>query len=107
MKRKYIGWAAIVAVLVIVLIVIGYQIDVFGFNGYHTVTTATSHSGTSPATVTRTVVEVPAKSFWDWMQLLIVPLVLAVGGILFNLSLSRTEQANTQKRYENDQLITD
>src|SRR5258708_39778487 len=104
MKRKYIGWAAIIAALVIILIFVGYQIDVFGFNGYHTITIATSHIGTSPATVTKTEVEVPAKSFWDWMQLLIIPFVLAVGGILFNLSLSRTEQANTQKRYDNDQL---
>src|SRR5260221_13876200 len=110
MKRKYIGWAAIaaiIAILVIILIVVGYHVDTFGFDGSHIVTIATSHSGTSPAIVTRTVVEVPAKSIWDWMQLLIIPLVLAVGGILFNLSSSRTEQANTQKRYDNDQLITE
>src|SRR5260370_21996152 len=113
MRAKLIDWwqknrtrvivGVIIALLVLVLIRVGYLIDAIGFNGYHTVTIATSHSGTSPTTVTRTEVEVPAKSFWDWMQLLIVPLVLAVGGILFNLSTSRAEQANTQKRYENDQ----
>ena len=28
------------------------------------------------------------KTVWDWMELLIVPLVLAVGALLFNLSLN-------------------
>src|SRR5258707_10744725 len=83
MKRKYIGWAAMVAVLVIVVIVIEYLIDAFGFNEYHTVTIATSHSATSPATVTRTEVEVPAKSFWDWLQLLFIPAVLTLGAIWY------------------------
>src|SRR5260221_11503940 len=102
MKVKLINWwqrcrkrtviTAIIVLLAIGLIVVGYQIDVFGFNGYHTVTTATAHSGTSPATITRTEVEVPAKSFWDWLQLLIIPAVLAVGGYAFNFTVSRNEQ---------------
>ena len=33
------------------------------------------------------------KSLWDWFQLLIIPFVLAVGGYLFNLAVSRNEQA--------------
>ena len=28
------------------------------------------------------------KTAWDWMELLIVPVVLAVGALLFNLSLN-------------------
>src|SRR5260221_1604119 len=93
MKVKLINWwqrcrkrtviTAIIVLLAIGLIVVGYQIDVFGFNGYHTVTIATSHSGRSPATVTRTEVEVPAKSFWDWMQFLIIPGVLTLGAIWY------------------------
>jgi hypothetical protein len=35
------------------------------------------------------------KTLWDWLQLLIIPAVLAVGGYLFNLAVSRTEQQNT------------
>ncbi len=36
------------------------------------------------------------KTLWDWLQLLIIPAVLAVGGYLFNLTMSRTEQQNTR-----------
>src|SRR6266487_4686517 len=32
------------------------------------------------------------KTLWDWLQLLIIPTVLAVGGYLFNLTISRNEQ---------------
>ncbi len=32
------------------------------------------------------------KTFWDWMQLLIVPVVLSVGALLFNLATNRNEQ---------------
>ncbi|HCF87975.1 MAG TPA: hypothetical protein DEV72_22555, partial [Ktedonobacter sp.] len=41
------------------------------------------------------------------MGLLIVPVALAVVAFLFNLATSSTEQANTQKRYENDQQISE
>lgn len=34
----------------------------------------------------------PTKTLWDWMQLLIVPLVLALGAFLFNITTSRNEQ---------------
>lgn len=32
------------------------------------------------------------KTLWDWLQLLIIPAVLAVGGYLFNFTTSRTER---------------
>ena len=101
MRAKFIDWwwkyrkhIAIVAIIgfVVYLISVGYQIDATGFNGYHTVTTATAHSGKSPAIVTRTEVEVPAKPFWDWLQLLGIPLVLAFGALWFNRATSRNEQ---------------
>jgi len=38
----------------------------------------------------------PAKSLWDWMDLLIVPILLAVGAILYN----RVEKQNEQRRAE-------
>jgi hypothetical protein len=37
------------------------------------------------------------KTAWDWMQLLIVPVVLAVGALLFNLSLN-ARQLETEER---------
>jgi Pentapeptide repeats (8 copies) len=32
------------------------------------------------------------KTLWDWLQLLIIPAVLAVGGYIFNFTISRNEQ---------------
>src|SRR5690242_7395432 len=32
------------------------------------------------------------KTLWDWLQLLIIPAVLAVGGYLFNFTVSRNER---------------
>jgi uncharacterized protein YjbI with pentapeptide repeats len=41
----------------------------------------------------------PRKTLWDWMGLLIVPTVLAVGGVLY----SRTEKQNEQRRADDNQ----
>src|SRR5712692_7918174 len=45
------------------------------------------------------------KSLWDWLQLLIVPLVLAVVALVFQLANTRTERQVAQQRYEQDQQI--
>ncbi len=45
------------------------------------------------------------KSLWDWLQLLIVPLALAVVALVFQLTNTRTERQIAQKRYEQDQQI--
>ena len=38
------------------------------------------------------------KNLWDWLQLLIIPAVLAIGGYLFNYTTGRNErQANEQR----------
>ena len=45
------------------------------------------------------------KTLWDWLQLLIVPLVLAVIALLFNRATTRTEQKIAADRYEQDKEI--
>src|SRR5215472_14884172 len=45
------------------------------------------------------------KSLWDWLQLLIVPLALAVVALVFQLANTRTEHQIAQQRYEQDQQI--
>jgi ABC-type multidrug transport system fused ATPase/permease subunit len=45
------------------------------------------------------------KTLWDWLQLLIVPLVLAVIALTFQFANSRTEQQIAKQRYEQDQQI--
>lgn len=45
------------------------------------------------------------KTVWDWLQLLIVPFVLALVAIVFNQANTRTERQITQQRYEHDQAL--
>ncbi|HEX6480493.1 MAG TPA: pentapeptide repeat-containing protein [Ktedonobacteraceae bacterium] len=45
------------------------------------------------------------KTLWDWLQLLIVPLVLAVVALVFQIANTRTEQQIAKQRYEQDQQI--
>src|SRR6266487_5615358 len=45
------------------------------------------------------------KTLWDWLQLLIIPLALAVIALLFNLANSRTERQIAKDRYKQDQQI--
>lgn len=42
------------------------------------------------------------KTLWDWLQLLIIPAVLAVGGYVFNFTVSRNEQKSTQLRNQTE-----
>jgi uncharacterized protein YjbI with pentapeptide repeats len=45
------------------------------------------------------------KTLWDWLQLLLIPLVLAVGGYLFNLNVNRNEQRAAANRDQNEREI--
>ena len=106
--RKYWVVTTIIALVAMgVMIFLGYWFkwDWTGFNGYTQVTTAHTTSGPSAGTVVRTEVYQPGKALWDWLQLLIIPVVLAVGALLFNLATTRTEQKIATQRYEQDQQI--
>ena len=100
-----IGVIAIVLVVVISLIIAGYWFDWTSFNGYNKVTVTHLISGTNTGTSTRTEEYQPGKALWNWLQLLIIPLVLAIAALLFNLANTRTEQSIAAKRYEQDQEI--
>lgn len=45
------------------------------------------------------------KTVWDWLQLLIVPLVLAVVALSFQVANIRAERQIAKQRYEQDQQI--
>src|SRR5215470_18206464 len=77
--RVAIGVGGIILVVAIALIIAGYWFDWTGFNGYYQVTTAHTISGPSAGTVVRTEVSQPGKTLWDWLQLVIIPLVLTFG----------------------------
>ena len=45
------------------------------------------------------------KTLWDWLQLLIIPFVLAIGGYLFNFTTSSSAQKNAQARDQTERDI--
>ena len=91
--RVAIRVGAIVLVVVIVFIIIGYWFDWTGFNGYNQVTITRTISGSTAGTVTKAEVYQPGKGLWDWLQLLIIPVVIAIGGFWLNqLQKSREER---------------
>jgi uncharacterized protein YjbI with pentapeptide repeats len=47
------------------------------------------------------------KTLWDWLQLLIVPVILAASAGFFTWWSARTEQQIAKQRYERDQQIAD
>ncbi len=106
-KKHRVAIRVIVIVLevVITLIIAGYWFDWTGFNGYNKVTIAHTISGTNAGTVIRTEEYQPGRTLWDWMQLLIIPAVLAVGGYVINLTISRGEQEATKQRAKTEQEI--
>jgi hypothetical protein len=45
-----------------------------------------------------------AKTLWDWLQLLIIPIVLAVGGLLFTQAQEERQQRNEELRSQDAAL---
>ena len=91
-----------IAVVAVVLIIVGYWFDWAGFNGYTQVSTIHTLSGPTAGTVTRTEAYQPGKTLWDWLQLLIIPVVLVIAGYVINLTISRGEQEATKQRAQSD-----
>lgn len=83
-KRFIITLVTIAFLIVLIkLILIGYGYDWTGFNGK-------DKSG---------------KTLYDWLQLLIVPVVLAIGGYLFSLTLNRNERKAADKHNQTEREI--
>jgi len=80
----------IIGILVFIgLILLGYGVDWTGFN---------AHIGPHVQQYQ------PAKTLWDWMQLLIIPIVLAIGVTLFNRMLDRTNREIAFEKQQEDAL---
>ena len=47
----------------------------------------------------------PTKTLWDWMQLLIVPIVLAIAVFLLNFAMNQNERAEAKRRNETERDI--
>jgi uncharacterized protein YjbI with pentapeptide repeats len=93
------------AIGIVVIAILLSRSNGLGFNGYMQLTTATQVTLPS-MTITRTEVYQPGKTLWDWLQLLIVPFVLAVVGFYFTLINSRNQDKATSRRAEVDHETT-
>jgi hypothetical protein len=47
-----------------------------------------------------------AKTLWDWLQLLVIPAVLAIAGYAINFTINRNEQKSTRQRDQTEHEIT-
>jgi hypothetical protein len=90
-QHPFIATGAVVilaALLVCGFVVSAVGWDWTGFNGGYSQVTTTS---TGQSTTT-TIVKPGGKTLWDWMQLLLVPLILAIGGFWFSQVQKNSEQ---------------
>ncbi len=71
----------VIVLVLLVLIILGYRFN-WPWTGLH------------------------GKTLYDWLQLLIIPAVLAVGGYLFNYTISRNEQKTTQLRDQTERDVS-
>lgn len=45
------------------------------------------------------------KTLWDWLQLLVIPAVLAVGGYLFSFTMNKNEQKAADRRNQTEREV--
>src|SRR5258705_11064273 len=88
-RRRFVIIGVIVAACLIGLIFAGYWL------GWET--------GLGPET---TEPKQHAKTLWDWLQLLIIPAVLAVGGYVFTYTTSRNDRVAAEKRTKAERDIS-
>jgi uncharacterized protein YjbI with pentapeptide repeats len=94
--RITIQFIAIFLAIAIILILIGYQFDWTGFNEYTVTVKSNATSGTTLPT--KITVYLPIKTLYDWLQLLFIPVVLAIAGFWFN----HRERKAAELRDENE-----
>ena len=93
----YIG-LVIVGLLVVALVIRALVVNGTGFDATTTVTVSQATT-TSPTTVTTIKQYQPGKTLWDWMQLLIIPVALGIGGFW----LSQIQKSSEQRTVTDNQ----
>lgn len=73
--------AILAAIAIVLLIIAGYSYDWTGFAGF------TTHSGDV----------VRGKTLWDWMQLIIIPATLALGGYIFSNAQKKRDEMKAEE----------
>lgn len=93
-QHQWLTLGIIVVLIAFILSVWMFGWDWTGFNGgYSQITTTNTNSGT-----TTTTAKPSGKTLWDLLQLLIIPLVLAGGGLWFNQVQKEREQRAADER---------
>src|SRR6266480_1718507 len=101
-QHRSLSIGIIVALIIFILAVWVFGWDWTGFNGgYSQITTTSTSHGTTTVTA-----KPPGKNLWDWMQLLIIPIVLAVGGLWFNQIQKDREQKVAEQHAQTEREIT-
>jgi uncharacterized protein YjbI with pentapeptide repeats len=95
-RRKHILIAAIAAYIILLLATVGRQWE----------WTGTGKEAMVPGATIIQVYE-PDKDLWDWMQLLLVPAVLAIGGLLFQRAENRYQLELQERRSKEVQQLED
>lgn len=75
-----------------------------GIWGYDKETIATEDSSPGKK-VTTTIEHQPGKTFWDWLQLLIIPLVLLLVGALFSYQQNQASLQMSERQHQTDLQI--
>ncbi len=98
-------WAAIVAlglVVTVALISVAYRLEWTGLPGREVKVTTTT--GDDPSTSTE---HEKKKTLWDWLDLLIVPTVLAIGGLWFAAQQETRQFTIENQREDIERSIAD
>jgi uncharacterized protein YjbI with pentapeptide repeats len=103
-NAKWIIWIA--AGLALLLVVIAYQRFVLGWNwaawsGFGAYTTAKI----DPVSGEVKEITLQTRTLWDWLELLIIPAVLAGAALFFNRAERKNEQKIAEERTRSDRAI--
>src|SRR6266568_7127478 len=94
-------------IVLIILSILGYIFN-WGWSGLNVYTVDVKLNPTKGNSLpTNITVYLPFKTLYDWLQLLIIPAVLAVAGYVINLTISRGEQAATEQRAQSEREVAE
>ena len=85
----------LIAIIVLTIII---RWNWTAFNSSSKTTTTNTIHGT-----TITTEQPQQRALWDWLQLLIIPAILAIAGFAFTLTTSRNERRATEQRSKDEQ----
>src|SRR3712207_3942303 len=91
--RIYVHWITVIVAVLVTLGILSYLVSL----GY-----GVGWTGLGQSTVPQNVE--PAKTLWEWLGLLIVPAMLAVGGVLINRWQRRRDEAIQQAQEKQEQM---